>query len=393
MNENKDSYAARGVSSGKEEVHEAVKVFEPGLYQNTFCKFLSDIAGDPNFAFVMHADGAGTKSILPYLYYLATGDPKYFRTIVQDALVMNLDDMGSSGIVDNFIISSTIDRNAFNIDKECLDALMGGTKDFMNMLKDNGIRISHAGGETADLGDVVRTLTVNFTVCARVKRSEIIKINIKPGSHVIGLPCYGTCSYDGAYNSGIGANGLTDARHEMLNHSTREIFEAYDRESVEKGIFKESLLYNGDFHIGNTEAQSLIHPTRTYLPLLKKLKDEDLLSKVDGIIHNTGGGQTKVMKFVKNLRIEKRFLEKMPDVFDLIRSNKQKRGPVSWKTMFKTFNMGSRMEIYADPVVINEISSIATSMHLSPVMEGAVYSSTSNELVIEHPQIDEQIIY
>lgn len=368
-------YEERGVSSGKEEVHEAASIFAPGLFKNTFCTFLPDIAGDMNYASIMHADGSGSKVILPYLYYKETGDPKHFKTIVNDGLVMNTDDMGCSGSLDNYMISSTIDRNKLNIPAECLQALMQGTKDFMDILSTYGVNMIHSGGETADMGDVVRSLTSNFTVFSRVKRSDIIVIDIKPGDHVMGFPSYGICAYDDLLNSGIGSNGLTSARHDILHHQYAEKYpEVYDRENVESGNIREEIIYSGDRLITGRIADMLMHPTRTYIPFLKEIQKANLLSKVSGIIHNTGGGHSKVKKFSKYVHIHKEFTNQLPEIFTRIQSTKN----TSWEEMFNVFNMGYRLEIYGQKPLLNEIQIIADDMGLSPGMFGEV-CETKNE--------------
>lgn len=371
-----DAYAQRGVSSGKEEVHEAAKIFDKGLFPNTFCKILPDVlTGDPDYCLVMHGDGAGTKVILPYLHWKETGDLSKFKTIVEDALVMNLDDMAAAGIVDNFVINSTIDRNAFAVPGEVLSQLMIGTQEFIDHMKDHGVTINHSGGETADLGDIVRTFTCNFTIVARAKRSDIIQINIKPGDRAIGFSSYGID------NSGIGANGLTSARHDLLGKVYKDDYpECYDKENVDNGNIPEDLIYCGDYEITDPEVQGLADPTRSYLPFLKALKEEGLLSKLSGVIHNTGGAHSKVLKFVDGVSIQKEFSDDLPEIFSLIQQTRND----SWENMFKTFNMGVRLEIYGDVVTLAQAEIVGRNLGLSPIMYGEVNESEEKFVAITH---------
>jgi len=385
MADNNDAYAQRGVSSSKAEVHEAAKIFDEGLFSNSFCKVLPDtLTTSEDHCIVMHADGTGSKSILPYIHWKETGYLKWFKTIPHDALVMNLDDMGAAGFTDHFIINSTIDRNKNRIPQEVLSTIMKGTQEFIETMAEHGITITHSGGETADLGDVVRTYTCNFSIVARAWRDEVININIKPGDEVLGLSSYGMCSYDKLLNSGIGSNGLTNARHDILSPLYKEKYpECFDRESVEYGTIDKKLMYCGKYKIEDPAAQMLIHPTRTYLPVLQAIKKEGLMKRLSGIIHNTGGGQGKVLKFTQGVHISKKFDKNLPEVFRLIQETRNE----PWKDMFTTFNMGSRMEFYGDPSVLNEVGAIANELGVTPVMDGKV-TAGNNEVRICHKDIE-----
>lgn len=372
-------YSQRGVSAGKEEVHQAIKGLDKGLYPNAFCKIIPDIAGgDPEYCNLMHADTAGTKTSLAYLYWKETGDLSVWKGIVQDAIVMNLDDMACVGCVDNIMLSSTVGRNKTHVTGEVVAAIIQGAAELARELKEVGVELHLTGGETADVGDIVRTADVGFTAFARMKRSDVIETAVQPGDVIVGLASYGQSSYEKRYNSGIGSNGLTNARHDVLQKVYADKYpESYDRANI-----PEELVYVGkhlltdsyeglDLNVG----QLLLSPTRTFLPLMK-----DLLSahrdKIHGMIHCTGGGQTKVMKFVQNLHVIKDNLLDTPPIFKLI----QESSGASWKEMYQVFNMGHRMEIYTDETTAQDILKLADSYQIDAKIVGRCLAADKNRL-------------
>ncbi len=378
----KDRYDLRGVSASKQDVHNAIKIMDKGLYPNAFCKIIPDIVGGHSeFANVMHADTAGTKTILSYLYWRETGDLSVWSDIIQDALVMNLDDMACVGITDNIVISSTIGRNKNLIPGEVLEELMQGSMKFIKKMSDWGINIYHSGGETADVGDVVRTIDVGFTTFARIPRNQIIVNDPQPGDLIIGIGSYGQASYEDSYNSGIGSNGLTMARHELLSRYYCQYPETFDP------LIPPDLCYNGSWRLtdkvilDNQEyyiKQLLLSPTRTYLPLLHKLFGE-YRSSIHSIIHNSGGGLTKVIKFLKNLKVFKNNLLDIPPVFRLI-----SQGGVPMEQMWKVFNMGQRLELYIDPAKANEVIQTIHTFNIPAQVIGHVERSDRPEVIIQH---------
>ncbi len=373
-------YAQRGVSSQKEDVHNAIKKLDKGLFPNVFCKILPDHAGgDKRYCNIMHTDTAGTKTILAYLYWKETGDNSVWKGIVQDALVMNVDDMACAGVTGDIVISSSIGRNKHLISGEVLKHLIEGTSELANEWRDLGIPLHLAGGETADVGDLVRTLDVGFTAFTRMRRSEVVKINIQPGDVIVGLASFGKASYEHEYNSGIGCNGLTSARHDVLG---KYLLKKYP-ESFDPAV-KKDLIYSGSKKLTDTEIETglpvgklLLSPTRTFFPVIRKILQKKF--SVHGIIHCTGGGQTKVMKFVDGLRIVKDSMFDIPVIFKLI----QKESGAKWKEMYEVFNMGHRMEIYADKSVAHEIIDVAKSFAIDAKIIGKVERSAKEELVIE----------
>src|SRR5690242_1641901 len=367
-------YSKRGVSAQKEEVHAAVKNLDQGIFPNAFCKIYPDFLGnDPSFINVMHADGAGTKSILAYLYWKETGDISVWKGIAQDAVVMNLDDLLCVGIYDNIIFNSTIDRNKNLIPGEVLEQVINGTQEFFDLMKTFGINIHYLGGETADVGDVVRTVAVNGTMTARWPKEKIISNEkIKPGNVIVGLASFGQASYETNYNSGIGSNGLTSARHDILEKFYAENFkESYDT------TLSEEVVYIGNHRI--SEIKEILSPTRTYAPLLKKLLENNF-DKIYGLIHCSGGGQTKCLKYIpENVRVLKDNLFDPPNIFNKIKLASKSDD----REMYQVFNMGCRMEIYTDEDFADTIILEARSFNIDAQVIGRVEASEKKELVID----------
>ncbi len=376
MNQNSimSLYSKRGVSAQKEEVHAAVKNLDQGIFPKAFCKIYPDyLGGDENFINVMHADGAGTKSILAYLYWKETGDVSVWKGIAQDAIVMNLDDLLCVGIYDNIIFNSTIDRNKNLIPAEVLEQVITGTQEFFDLMKTFGINIQYLGGETADVGDVVRTVAVNGTMTARWPKSKIISNEkIEPGNMIIGLASFGKATYEKNYNSGIGSNGLTSARHDILSKFYAENY----KESYDNSLDSE-VVYIGNNRI--TEIEGILSPTKTYAPLLKNLLEKSF-DKIHGLIHCSGGGQTKCLKYIpENVRIIKDNLFQPPPIFNEIKnaSNADNR------EMYQVFNMGCRMEIYTDEDYAEAIIEEAASFKIDAQIIGRVEESNKKELIIK----------
>lgn len=387
-------YSQRGVSAQKEEVHKATKNLDAGLYPYSFCKIYPDHLGnDRDWVNVMHADGAGTKSILAYLYWKETGDISVWRGIAQDAVVMNLDDLLCVGIYDNMVFNSTIDRNKHLIPGDVLEQIIGGTQHLFDELKRFGVNIHYLGGETADVGDVVRTVAVNGTITCRWPKNKIISNEkIADGDVIVGLASYGQSTYENEYNSGIGSNGLTSARHDALNKFYAENFkESYDnalpKDVVYIGRHKmtdriEISSYN-NIHIGKL----LLSPTRTYAPVLKELL-ENHFDKIHGLIHCSGGGQTKCMKYLPgNFRVIKDNLFNVPPVFKIIKENSGS----NWREMYEVFNMGCRLEIYCSEDDAQTMINAAKSYDIDARIIGRVEAAVKKELVIQ--VADEAIVY
>ncbi|MBS1908521.1 MAG: phosphoribosylformylglycinamidine cyclo-ligase [Bacteroidetes bacterium] len=381
-------YNKRGVSAQKEDVHEAVKKLDQGLYPFAFCKIYADsLAGDSNFVNVMHADGAGTKSILAYLYWKETGDISVWKGIAQDAVVMNLDDLLCVGIYDQIVFNSTIDRNKHLITGEVLQQIINGTQDVFDLLKPYGINIHYLGGETADVGDVVRTIAVNGTMTSRWPKNKIISNEkIKDGDVIVGLASFGKANYETRYNSGIGSNGLTSARHDVLNKKYASIKESFDDNLAEEVVYtgKHELTEKyGDSTIG----QMLLSPTRTYAPVIKTLL-QNHFDKIHGLIHCSGGGQTKCLKYLpSSYRVIKDNLFEPPPIFSLIQLNS---GAPS-KEMYEVFNMGCRLEVYCHQNDAQTIIDLAGSFGIDAQIIGRVEASGKKQLVIKTKE--EEIIY
>lgn len=374
-------YSKRGVSAQKEEVHAAVKNLDPGIYPNAFCKIYHDyLGGDDDFVNVMHADGAGTKSILAYLYWKETGDISVWKGIAQDAVVMNLDDLLCVGIYDNIIFNSTIDRNKNLIPGEVLEQIITGTQEFFELMKTYGINIHYLGGETADVGDVVRTIAVNGTMTARWPKSKIIsnedlpagQAGIKAGNAIVGLASFGKSTYEKKYNSGIGSNGLTSARHDILDKTYAKKFkESYDTNLADE------VVYIGKHKI--KEIPELLSPTRTFAPLIKNILENDF-DKIDGLIHCSGGGQTKCLKYIpENVKVVKDNLFEPPEIFKKI----QEASKADDREMYQVFNMGCRMEIYTNTDFAEKIIQQASVFNIDAQIIGRVETNKKKELVIE----------
>ncbi|MBL0131158.1 MAG: phosphoribosylformylglycinamidine cyclo-ligase [Chitinophagaceae bacterium] len=377
-------YNKRGVSAQKEDVHAATRYLDQGLYPKAFCKIYSDVlCGDENWVNVMHADGAGTKSILAYLYWKETGDINVWKGIAQDAIVMNLDDLLCVGIYDQFLFSSTIDRNKKNILGEVLEAEINGTQAFFDSMKNFGVNITFMGGETADVGDVVRTIAVNGTMTARWPKSGIItNEKIQPGDVIIGLAGYGQAVYETEYNSGIASNGLTSARHDILHKTYGARFhESYDTSLDEQVVYIGPHKITDEIMDGErstTIGKLLLSPTRTFAPVLKKIL-EDHFESIHGLIHCSGGGQTKCLKYIpENVRVVKDNLFEPPLIFKLI----QEASKSDDREMYQVFNMGTRLEIYANEKDADTIISISKGMGIDARIIGRVESSGSRSLSI-----------
>ena len=376
-------YKLRGVSSDKEDVHNAIKNHDKGLYPKAFCKILPDlISSSDDHALIIHSDGAGTKSSLAYIYWKETGDPSVWKNIAQDSIVMNLDDVACVGAIDNIVISSTIGRNKNKIPGEVISNIISGTDEILNFYRGLGINIHSGGGETADVGDLVRTIIVDSCMTVRIKKSQIIdNSNIKAGNVIVGLSSSGTSSYDKEYNSGIGSNGLTSARHDVLSHYIKEKYpESYDNDLPSELAYCGSKNLTDKLEGFNIDiGKMLLSPTRSYAPLLKLIFDEIGRNKINGIIHCTGGGQTKILHFIDNLHIIKNNLFEIPPIFKLI-MNESNTDP---KEMYKVFNMGHRMEIYLDPENASNVIDISKSVGIDAKIIGEVIESDVKRLSIQ----------
>lgn len=375
-------YMQRGVSAAKEDVHKAISKLDKGLFPQAFCKISPDIlGGDESFCNIMHADGAGTKSSLAYLYWKETGDLSVWRGIAQDAVVMNTDDLICVGATDQMLLSSTIGRNKNLIPGEVIGEIINGTEEVLEMLRDNGIGIYSTGGETADVGDLVRTIIVDSTVIARMKRSEVISNgNIQAGDVIVGLASDGQANYEKQYNGGMGSNGLTSARHDVLNKYLAEKYpESFDPQ------VPRDLVYSGSKNLLETVAgtplnvgQLILSPTRTYAPVVKALLSE-LRGHIHGMVHCSGGAQTKVLHFVEQVHVIKDNLFEMPILFDMI----QKESGTDFKEMYQVFNMGHRLEIYIDPKYADQIVAIAQSFGIPAQVVGRVEAYEGKKLTIQ----------
>ncbi len=365
-------YMMRGVSAAKEDVHNAIKNIDKGIFPQAFCKIIPDIlGGDPDYCNIMHADGAGTKSSLAYLYWKETGDLAVWKGIAQDALIMNTDDLLCVGAVDNILVSSTIGRNKMLIPGEVISAIINGTDELLAEMREMGIGIYATGGETADIGDLVRTIIVDSTVTCRMKRSEVIdNKNIRPGDVIVGLASFGQASYEKNYNGGMGSNGLTSARHDVFAKYLAECYpESYDH------AVPQELVYSGQCRLDDVvegapvnAGQLVLSPTRTYAPVIKKLLDE-MRSDIHGMVHCTGGAQTKVLHFVNdNCRVVKDNMFAVPPLFRLI----QQQSGTEWSEMYKVFNMGHRMEIYVAPENTEKVIALSRSFNIDAQVIGHI---------------------
>lgn len=366
-----ERYSQRGVSADKEDVHNAIKKVDKGLFPKAFCKIVPDhLTGSDDHCIIMHADGAGTKSSLAYMYWKETGDLSVWRGIAQDAIVMNTDDLLCVGAVSNILVSSTIGRNKFLIPGEVVEALISGTEEVLQMLRDNGVDIHSTGGETADVGDLVRTVIVDSTVTCRMARKDVINnANIRPGQVIVGLASYGQASYESAYNGGMGSNGLTSARHDVFHHVLRSKYaESFDP------TLADELVYQGRYGLTDRAAglpvdmgKLVLSPTRTYAPIIKRILDE-LRPSVHGMVHCSGGAQTKVLHFVEDVHVVKDNMLEVPPLFRII----QEESGTPWQEMYKVFNMGHRMELYVAPSAADEIIAISKSFHVDAQVIGRV---------------------
>ena len=376
-------YIKRGVSAQKEDVHNAIRNIDRGLYPKAFCKIIPDIlTSSKDHALVMHADGAGTKSSLAYLYWRETGDISVWKGVAQDALVMNIDDLLCVGVTKNIIFSSTIGRNKNLIPSEVISEIINGTEELVSDLRNFGITIFTTGGETADVGDLVRTIIVDSTVASRISRHEIIdNSNIKPGCLIVGLSSFGQSTYESKYNSGIGSNGLTSARHDIFTKILAKKYpESFDPKVPEKLVYSGSRFLTEKIDGLKLDIGSLVlSPTRTYAPVIQKIFEEIPRSSIYGMIHCTGGGQTKILHFIDNLHIVKDNLFKPPTIFDLI----QRESGASPKEMYQVFNMGHRMELYVDPSIAEDVINISKMFSIDAQIIGHVESSKNKKLTLD----------
>lgn len=378
-------YDQRGVSASKDEVHAAIKNLDKGLYPNAFCKIIPDVAGmDPEYCNLMHADTAGTKTSLAYLYWKETGDLSVWKGIAQDAIVMNLDDMGCVGCIDNILLSSTIGRNKNLITGEVISALINATTELVDQLNALGINVFLTGGETADVGDIVRTIDVGYTAFARMSRADVISNNIQAGDVVVGLSSAGQTTYETEYNGGMGSNGLTSARHDVLDHDYAAKYpETFDPATPESLVYSGKRKLTETINIQGQEipiGKLILSPTRTFLPFIKPLL-EQLRSHIHGMIHCTGGGQTKVLKFLDNKKVVKNDLLPTPPLFQLI----QAESGATWKEMYQVFNMGQRLEVYLPEAYAHQVIELAQSFNIEAKVVGHVEENPFNQVSIFSP--------
>ena len=379
---NDQRYNLRGVSASKEDVHNAIKNIDKGIFPKAFCKIIPDIlGGDPEYCNIMHADGAGTKSSLAYMYWKETGDLGVWRGIAQDALIMNIDDLLCVGATDNILVSSTIGRNKLLVPGEVISAIINGTEELLAELRDLGVNAYSTGGETADVGDLVRTIIVDSTVTCRMKRKDVISNgNIRPGDVIVGLSSYGQASYEKSYNGGMGSNGLTSARHDVFGkYLATKYPESYDNAVPDELVYSGTLkLTDKIAELGIDAGKLVLSPTRTYAPVIKKLLDE-MRSQIHGMVHCSGGAQTKIMHFVEKMRVVKNNLFPVPPLFNII----QEQSGTDWHEMYKVFNMGHRMEIYVDSSNAQKGIEISHSFGIDAQIVGYTEASDRNELIIE----------
>lgn len=381
---NSDRYTQRGVSASKEDVHQAISKLDKGLFPKAFCKIVPDyLAQDPAYCTVMHADGAGTKSSLAYIYWKETGDLSVWRGIAQDAIIMNIDDLLCVGATSNIVLSSTIGRNKNRVPGEVIAALINGTEEVLAMLRDSGLDIISTGGETADLGDLVRTIAVDSTVVCRMKRADVIDNgNIRAGDVIVGLCSYGQATYETAYNGGMGSNGLTSARHDVFHHTYASRYpESYDQD------VPQNLVYAGQYHLTDAVAgldvdmgKLVLSPTRTYapvvIPVLRQFRQQ-----IHGMVHCSGGAQTKVLHFIDKLHIIKDNLFEIPPLFRII----HEQSGTDWKEMYKVFNMGHRLEFYVPEKIAPQIIDIAQSFGIDGKIIGRVEASEEKRVTVKSP--------
>jgi len=376
-------YAQRGVSAGKEDVHSAIKNIDKGLFPKAFCKIVPDyLTNDEEYCLIMHADGAGTKSSLAYMYWKETGDLSVWKGIAQDALIMNIDDLLCVGATDNIMLSSTIGRNKNLIPGEVISAIINGTEELLEELKSFGVQIHSTGGETADVGDLVRTIIVDSTVTARMKRKDVIdNANIQEGDVIVGLASFGQATYEKEYNGGMGSNGLTSARHDVFSKILAETYP----ESFDPSV-PSDLVYSGKTKLTDPVEDSpidagklVLSPTRTYAPIIKKILEKFDCANIHGMVHCSGGAQTKILHFIDHLHIIKDNLFDTPPLFRLIQEN----SGTDWKEMYQVFNMGHRMELYVSPDIAEEIIAISKSFNVDAQIVGRVEASEEKKLTIQ----------
>jgi phosphoribosylformylglycinamidine cyclo-ligase len=380
-----DRYQKRGVSATKDDVHKAIEKIDKGLFPRAFCKIVPDyLTGDPEYCLVMHADGAGTKSSLAYMYWKETGDLSVWKGIAQDALVMNLDDLLCVGITSNILLSSTIGRNANKVPGEVISAIIQGTEELIQDLQQWGVTIRSTGGETADVGDLVRTIIVDSTVTARIRRDQVIdNARIKAGDVIVGLASYGKATYEKQYNGGMGSNGLTSARHDVFHRKLASLYpESFDPE------VPDDLVYSGGRNLTDAipgtpldAGKLVLSPTRTYAPVIRKILDSLGHEEIHGMVHCSGGAQTKILHFIENLHVIKNNLLPVPPLFELI----QRESGTGWSEMFQVFNCGHRMELYVPESLASEIIAIAESFQIDARVVGRVEAWEGKKLTIESP--------
>jgi phosphoribosylformylglycinamidine cyclo-ligase len=380
--ETSQRYNLRGVSASKEDVHNAIKNIDKGLFPQAFCKIIPDyLTNDAQYCIIMHADGAGTKSALAYMYWKETGDVSVWKGIAQDALIMNIDDLLCVGATDNILLSSTIGRNKNLIPAEVISAIINGTEELIAELKKHGVTIHSTGGETADVGDLVRTIIVDSTVTARMKRADVIdNANIQAGDVIVGLASFGQATYETEYNGGMGSNGLTSARHDVF---AKYLAQKYP-ESFDAAVPNE-LVYSGQTKLTDTVENSpidagklVLSPTRTYAPVIKKILEKYASNQIHGMVHCSGGAQTKVLHFVENVHVIKDNLFPVPPLFKLIQENSK----TNWKEMYQVFNCGHRMEIYVPAEIAQDIIEISKSFNIDAQIVGKVEASANKKLTI-----------
>lgn len=380
--ENSQRYNLRGVSASKEDVHNAIKNIDKGLFPRAFCKIIPDyLTNDDDYCIIMHADGAGTKSSLAYMYWKETGDLSVWKGIAQDALIMNIDDLLCVGATDNILLSSTIGRNKNLIPAEVISTIINGTEELIQELKSFGVTIHSTGGETADVGDLVRTIIVDSTVTARMKRKDVIdNSNIQSGDVIVGLASFGQASYENSYNGGMGSNGLTSARHDVFsNYLAKKYPESYDASVPENLVYSGKISLTDEVENSPIDAGKLVlSPTRTYAPIIKSILNKFSPKEIHGMVHCSGGAQTKVLHFIENLHIIKDNLFPVPPLFKLI----QQQSNTDWKEMYQVFNCGHRMELYVSQDIADEIISISKSFNVDAKIIGRVEANETKKLTI-----------
>ena len=376
-------YSQRGVSASKEDVHNAIKNVDKGLFPKAFCKIVPDyLTGDTNYCLIMHADGAGTKSSLAYMYWKETGDISVWKGIAQDALIMNIDDLLCVGATDNIMLSSTIGRNKNLIPGEVISQIIIGTEELLQDLKQFGVEIHSTGGETADVGDLVRTIIVDSTVTARLKRSDVIdNANIKPGDVIVGLESFGQATYEKEYNGGMGSNGLTSARHDVFSKYLAEKYpESFDAAVPNDLVYSGAMKLTDKVENSPIDAGKLVlSPTRTYAPIIKKILEKYTSKDIHGMVHCSGGAQTKILHFIDNLHIVKDNMFQVPPLFKLI----QEQSNTDWKEMYQVFNCGHRMELYVPQEIANDLIKISKSFNVNAQIIGRAEASETKKLTIK----------